>query len=557
LTTAGHTFKTRSDTETILHAYEEYGDDCVQQLRGMFGFAVWDRAKRRLLLARDRLGVKPVYYYRNSHFLAFASEIKSLLEIRSVPREVDPESLDMYLSLRYVPGPRTMFKNIFRLQPGHILVADDSGVRTTKYWDIDYPDPEPRSPEYLLGRFRELLEESVRMRLISEVPLGVFLSGGLDSSAILATMSKIAGGDRVKTFSVGYEAVGAEEETANEFPYARLAANAFACEHHEYRLDATNFAEFVPDLVRYLDEPLADPSCIPLYFISKLAREHITVVLSGEGADEILAGYGIYGRMLALDRIYKGAGPLGRLAPWLARLTPSEKLGHYVRMCGQPLENRYRGVSRGFSAEGKRRLVGADRVKQSGERLQEIFGGYFKAVQKASPLDQMLYVDAKVWLPDDLLIKADKMTMANGLELRVPFLDHKMVEFAATLPNASKIHGRGGKTLLRSAMRGVLPDAIIDRPKKGFPIPIGSWLRTSLRQFTRDHLLASDSACGRYVDCGETARLVEEHEQGRADRSQEIWTLLVFEFWHRHFIESYSRPADALTHRALFEAQPS
>ena len=552
LKTAGHTFRPRSDTETILHAYEEYGDDCVQQLRGMFGFAIWDGAKQRLLLARDRLGVKPVYYYRDRHFLAFASEIKSLLEIRSIPREVDPDAFDMYLSLRYVPGPRTMFKNIFRLQPGHVLVADDSGIRITKYWDIDYPDPEPHSPEFLLERFRELLDESVRMRLLSEVPLGVFLSGGLDSSAILATMSKYAGDSRVKTFSVGYQASRAEETASNEFEYARLAADAFASEHHEYRLDATHFAEFVPDLVSYLDEPLADPSCIPLYFISKLAREHITVVLSGEGADEILAGYGIYSKMLALDRIYAGAGPLSRLAPWIANLAPSEKLRHYVRMCGQALETRYRGVSRGFTEEGKLRLVGADRMKQSERQFRDVFGGYFKAVENASPLDRMLYVDAKVWLPDDLLIKADKMTMANGLELRVPFLDHKMVEFAATLPNASKIHGKGGKTLLRSAMRGVLPDAIIDRPKKGFPIPIGSWLRTSLRQFTRDHLLARDSACSRYVDRDETARLVEEHEQGRADRSQEIWTLLVFEFWHRHFIEDH--PAAPGRH-ALMETQ--
>ena len=555
LTSAGHTYKTRSDTETILHAYEEYGDDCVQQFRGMFGFAIWDQRKRRLLLARDRLGVKPIYYYRNGRFLAFASEIKSLLEIPSIPREVDPEALDLYLSLRYVPGPRTMFKNIFRLQPGHILVADGGGVRTTKYWDIDYPDQEPRSPEYLLERFRELLEESVRLRLLAEVPLGVFLSGGLDSSAILATMSGVAGGERVKTFSVGYQASGAEEESANEFEYARLAAGAFASDHHEYRLNATDFAEFVPDLVRYLDEPLADPSCIPLYFISKLARQHITVVLSGEGADEILAGYGIYGRMLALDRIYAGSGPFGRLAPWIARLTPSEKLRHYVRMCGQPLETRYQGVTRGFSAEGKLRLVGGNRVKQSDGRLREIFGGYFKTVEKASPLDRMLYVDAKVWLPDDLLIKADKMTMANGIELRVPFLDHKLVEFAATLPYASKVHGKGGKTLLRTAMRGVLPDAIIDRPKKGFPSPIGSWLRTSLRQFTRDYLLSRDSACSRYVDREETARLVREHEQRGADRSQEIWTLLVFEFWHRQFIENHPGLAAAPSDQPLFEEQ--
>ena len=555
LTSAGHTYKTRSDTETILHAYEEYGDDCVQQFRGMFGFAIWDQRKRRLLLARDRLGVKPIYYYRNGRFLAFASEIKALLEIPSIPREVDPEALDLYLSLRYVPGPRTMFKNIFRLQPGHVLVADGGGVRTTKYWDIDYPDQERRSPEYLLERFRELLDESVRLRLLAEVPLGVFLSGGLDSSAILATMSGVAGGERVKTFSVGYQASGAEEESANEFEYARLAAGAFASDHHEYRLNATDFAEFVPEMVRYLDEPLADPSCIPLYFISKLASQHITVVLSGEGADEILAGYGIYGRMLALDRIYRGSGPFSRLAPWIARLTPSEKLGHYVSMCGQPLETRYRGVTRGFSAEGKLRLVGGNRMKQSDGRLQEIFGGYFKTVEKASPLDQMLYVDAKVWLPDDLLVKADKMTMANGIELRVPFLDHKLVEFAATLPYASKVQGKGGKTLLRAAMRGVLPDAIIDRPKKGFPSPIGSWLRTSLRQFTRDYLLARNSASSQYVDREETARLVREHEQGGADRSQEIWTLLVFEFWHRHFIENRPGLAAAPSGQPFFEEQ--
>src|SRR5579864_2951521 len=555
LATAGHTFKTRSDTETILHAYEEYGEDCVHHLRGMFVFAIWDRRKRRLLLARDRLGVKPVYYYRSNRFFAFASEIKALLEIPSVPREVDAESLDLYLSLRYVPGPRTMFKNIFRLQPGHVLVMDDTGVRINKYWDINYSDPGPQSPQYFLERFQELLEESVRMRLIAEVPLGVFLSGGLDSSAILALMSKVAGGDRVKTFSVGYEASGAKDEEANEFEYARLATKAFAAEHHEYRLSPKEFEDFVPSLVWHLDEPMADPSSIPLYFISKLAREHITVVLSGEGADEILAGYGIYRRMLALDRIHRRLPAADLLAPWLARLAPSEVLRHYVRMSGQPLEARYRGVCRGFGAESKQQLVGEDRMKRSEQNLREVFGSYFKAVEKASPLNRMLYVDSKVWLPDDLLIKADKMTMANGLELRVPFLDHKLVEFAATLPNASKVHGKGGKTLLRSAMRGVLPDRIIDRPKKGFPIPIESWLRTSLRQFTRDHLLARDSACSRYVDRNETARLIREHEQGSADRSQEIWTLLVFEFWHRNFIDSHPRPADVQMHWPLVEAQ--
>jgi asparagine synthase (glutamine-hydrolysing) len=545
--TAGHTFQTRSDTETILHAYEEYGDDCVHHLRGMFAFAIWDRAKRRLLLARDRLGVKPVYYYRDHRFFAFASEIKALLEIPSVPREVDPEALDLYLSLRYVPGPRTMFKNIFGLQPGHVLVMDETGVRTRKYWDINYTDAEPQSPEHLTERFGELLEESVRMRLIAEVPLGVFLSGGLDSSAILALMSKVAGGDRVKTFSVGYEASGAKEEEANEFEYARLATNVFSAEHHEYRLSPKEFEDFVPDLVWHLDEPLADPSSIPLYFISKLAREHITVVLSGEGADEILAGYGIYRRMLALDRIHRRVPAAGLLAPWLARLAPSEALRHYARMSGQPLEASYRGVCRGFGAESKRQLVGEDRMKHSERQLGELFGSYFQAVENASPLNRMLYVDSKVWLPDDLLMKADKMTMATGLELRVPFLDHKLVEFAATLRDDCKLGGKGGKTLLRRSMRGILPEAIIDRPKKGFPIPIASWLRGPLRQFARENLLARHAACGRYLDTGAVTRIVDEHEQDRADRSQEIWALLVFEFWHRQFIDTIpGRPAPIL-----------
>src|SRR5713226_2434745 len=302
---AGHVFQTRSDTEAILHAYEEYGEDCVEPLRGMFAFAVWDRRNRRLLLARDRLGVKPLYYYTGRDFLAFASEIKALLEIPSVPREVDPEALDLYLSLRYVPGPRTMFKNIFRLQPGHTLVVDERGVRTKKYWDLQYAEPEPRPENYVVGRFLDLLDESVRLRMIAEVPLGVFLSGGLDSSAVLARMSNLADGSAVKTFSVGYEARNGQEREANEFEYARLAAKTFSADHHEYRLGAADFGDFVPELVWYLDEPMADSSSIPLYFISKLAREHITVVLSGEGADEILGGYNIYRRMLALDRLHR------------------------------------------------------------------------------------------------------------------------------------------------------------------------------------------------------------------------------------------------------------
>lgn len=535
---AGHTLATKSDTETILHAYEEFGDDCVQHLRGMFAFAIWDRKRRRLLMARDRLGIKPLYYYRNGRFLAFASEIKALLEVAGVPREVDGEAFDQFLSLRYVAGPQTMFKGIFRLQPGHTLVADESGVHIQKYWDIDYSSQTSDSPLQIAASFEEILEESVRLRLISEVPLGLFLSGGLDSSAILATMNKVAPGQTVKTFSVGYQASCPQEEEDCELKYARLASSELGSDHHEFRLSAQDFADFIPDLVWHLDEPLADPSCIPLYFVSKLAREHIKVVLSGEGADEILAGYGIYPKMLTVDRIHRNFPALGRMAGQFARFTGPERLRRYLRMAGQPLQESYQGVCRGFDAETRRRLIGEDRMQHSEAKVNELFEGHFEAARKATPLNQMLYVDTKVWLPDDLLIKADKMTMANGLELRVPFLDHKLVEFSAALPDSSKLGKRGGKSLLREAMEGVLPQAILHRPKKGFPVPIASWLRGPLRQFTRDHLLSSGSACNSWLERTEVKKIVEEHERGLTDRSQEIWAMLVFQFWHSHFIEN-------------------
>ncbi len=545
LVARGHTFKTRSDTEVILHSYEEHGDECVTSLRGMFAFAVWDRRKKRLLLARDRLGIKPLYIYQGRDFFAVASEIKALLDHPDVPREVDQEALDLYLALRYVPGPRTLFKRIFKLQPGHTLMLDSSGVKVRKYWDIEYPQPEPRPFESYLQRFEQLFEESVRLRLIAEVPLGVFLSGGLDSSSILAAMSRLSGAERVKSFSVGYEASGRQEDEANEFAYARLAASAFNAEHHEFRLSARDFGDFVPELVWYLDEPLADPTCIPLYFISRLARNHVTVILSGEGADEILAGYNIYRRMLALESIYSRLRPLvSSVAPWLAARAPGESVRHYLRLAGLPLQSRYRGITRGFRPELKKQLLQRNGAGKGEEKFDGVFAGYFDAVPHASPLEQMLYVDIKTWLPDDLLLKADKMTMANAQELRVPFLDHKLVEFAATLPAELKIQRGYGKALLRRAMQRILPEAIIQRGKKGFPVPTDPWLRFKLKDFAREALLGRDSACRDYLDRSTLERVVEEHEAGRISRHQEIWTLLIFEFWHRVFITARGKAVE-------------
>ena len=539
----GHVFRTRSDTETILHGYEQYGDDCVERLRGMFAFAIWDLGKKRLLLARDRLGIKPMYYCWTGRCLAFASEIKSLLQVPQVPRAVDPEALDLYLSLRYVPGPRTFFSSIHKLQPGHVLILEKGEIRIRQYWDIQYEDGPAARPQEYAEQLEQLLNESVRLRLISEVPLGVFLSGGLDSSSILAVMTRIAGkgSERIKTFSVGYEAGNAEEEKANEFEYARQAAKAFNADHHEFELKAAEFGEFLPDLVWYLDEPMADPTCIPLFYISRVAREYVTVVLSGEGADEILAGYNIYNRMLALEQVHTVLGKLGSaLLPALSQLVPGEAVRNYVHLAAQPLNQRYTGVSRAFREEVKQQLLGTNRGKNSDEKLAAVFSPYYEAVKGTSPLNRMLYVDAKTWLVDDLLLKADRMTMANGMELRVPFLDHHVVEFAARLPLEFKLAHGTGKQLLRKIMQPKLPASILQRTKKGFPVPTQSWLRGPLRGMVRDALLRSNSACRRFLSLPTIERLVRENESGAVDRHQEIWTLLVFEYWHSLFIESRS-----------------
>ncbi|HEY2384655.1 MAG TPA: asparagine synthase (glutamine-hydrolyzing) [Terriglobia bacterium] len=536
LISRGHRFKTRSDTETIVHAYEEYGDTCMRDFRGMFAFALWDRRRKRLLLVRDRLGIKPVYYYCGKGFVAFASEIKSLLQHPEVPREVDRQAIDLYLSLRYVPGPRTMFKNIFKLQPGHWLTADESGVRTGKYWDLDYESRRAIDVE----EFQHLLEESVRLRLISEVPLGVFLSGGLDSTAMLALMTKINKGERVKTFSVGYEAGGnpdSEIEEANEFTFARQAAAHFGAEHHEFRMTSRDFRNAIPMMVSHLDEPMADPTCIPLYFISKLARNYITVVLSGEGADETMAGYTFYRKILKLEKLRRSAGPLAAAFPALASLPVGDRVRAYLRRAGTPLESHYRGMVKGLSLEARLALTGEDRVRKCDAHLDEIFGGYFGHVRGASALNRMLYVDTKVWLPEDLLLKADKMTMATAVELRVPFLDHKLVEYLAASPDNAKVQGNQGKWILRQAMGNVVPPSILHRTKKGFPMPAAAWFRTDMREFVRDTLMARDSACRDYFDRQAIEQIVVRQEEGRLSGFQEIWSLIVFEHWHKYFIE--------------------
>jgi asparagine synthase (glutamine-hydrolysing) len=550
----GHRFATRSDTETIVHSYEEYGVESVADFRGMFAFAIWDRRRKRLLLVRDRLGIKPVYYYAGKNAFVFASEIKSLLMHPGVPREVNHQALDLYLALRYVPGPQTMFKNIFKLQPGHWMTVDENGMTIRKYWDLPFVRQADNSQSALrttasreteqgiVEDFRCLLEESVRLRLISEVPLGVFLSGGLDSSSMLALMSKITGGERIKTFSVGYEASGpaeAEIEAANEFSFAREAAAHFGADHHEFQMTARDFRNAIPTMVWHLDEPMADPTCIPLYFISKLARNYITVVLSGEGADETMAGYTLYRKILALDKMRSSVGPLAPVFSALSSLPLGDRMRGYLRRAGAKIEDHYRGVVKGIPLETRIALTGVDRVRNSNKHLDEIFEAYFSVAGEVSPLNKMLHVDSKVWLPEDLLLKADKMTMATAVELRVPFLDHKLVEYTAALPDDMKVRDFQGKWILRRVMRTELPPSILHRTKKGFPMPAHAWFRFELRDFVRDTLLASDSACRRFFSAQGIEEIVNLQEKGRFSGFQEVWSLVVFEFWHKQFIEKF------------------
>ena len=584
LISRGHQFKTRSDTETIVHAYEEYGFECMKDFRGMFAFAIWDRKRKRLFLVRDRVGVKPVYYYAGKDFFVFASEIKSLLQHPKVPREVDLQALDMYLALRYVPGPHTIFKDILKLQPGHWLTVDESGVRIGEYWDLRFSplplgeaggpaarrvrvsgfgessieaapyracasrDPHPalsRRERDFINEFTERFEESVKLRMIAEVPLGVFLSGGLDSSSMLAMMSKITGGERVKTFSVGYEMEGAgaaEAEESNELSYAREAAAHFGAEHHEFCLTARDFRNAIPTMVHHLDEPMADPSCIPLYFISKLARNYITVVLSGEGADESMGGYALYRKIALLEQTRKLVGPFASIFPALASLPFSDRMRSYLRRAGTKLEEHYHGVVKGLSLETRLALTGPERARRSENQLNEIFASYFKNVEGASPLNQMLYADTKVWLPENLLTKGDKMTMATAIELRVPFLDHKLLEYLAVLPDSLKVRGNQGKWILRQAMGKVVPPSILHRAKKGFPVPVLSWLRHDMRDLVRDSLLSRDSACRKFFEPQAIEEIVGLHERGKLSGYQEVWSLLIFESWHKQFIGNVTLP---------------
>ena len=538
----GHRYRTKSDTETIVHAYEQWGDDCVERFRGMFAFAIWDAPKRRLLLVRDRLGIKPLYWTMAGDTLLFGSEIKALLASGMVEAVANHAVLPEVLSTRYTSGEETLFRGINKLLPGHRLVFEGGAVGIQQYWDLPTRTDSPESPAASpVERFKELLEESVRLRLMADVPLGMFLSGGIDSSAIAAIMARMI--DRpLQTFSVAFK-----DRAFNELEYAREVARSIGAVSHEIVIDDQDFFGALPKLVWHEDEPIAHPSSVPLYFVSALARQHVTVVLTGEGSDELLAGYGKYPRVAwnwRAGTVYERMLPAAvreSIARGIVPMLP-RKLERYARrsfltMHRSPEAMFFDNFASIRLADQQRLLAPAYRAAASRTGAYASSLGYFNAPNGNSTLlDRLLYADIKTYLVE-LLMKQDQMSMATSIESRVPFLDHKLVEFAATLPDAWKLSGFTTKRILRESMKGLLPASILNRPKMGFPVPFAGWTRGAWNGVARDVRLDRRSRERGLIDPVAVESLVRDHAAGRTEGGDRIWSLMNLELWHRTFID--------------------
>ena len=541
----GHRFKTDGDGETIVHLYEEYGSGAVEHLRGMFALALWDAKRGRLLLARDRFGQKPLYFYQDRRLFAFASEIKALLAHPDVPvvsrfAADDGRALEEYLSFGYVPAPFTAFRGIWMLEPALLKQVDVSADEgEPHFWDAYYywdlprlaaPDPAAKAETYI-GELREQLAEAVKLRLVSDVPLGAFLSGGLDSSLIAALMRQHSNA-AVKTFSIGFEG----DDSFDETPYAVQVARHLGTEHTAFRVKA-DALELLPELVWHHDQPFADSSAIPTYLVSKLTREQVTVALTGDGGDELFAGYERFYAAELMRRLGFVPAPLLRGAAGLLRLLP-EGTGYYdpvkrarrfAQAASQPLEAAYFDLVRVFDAE----LLA--RISPGAAAHRTSIDGYLNADQPHE-IAGLVEANMRSYLPDDLLIKADRCSMQASLEARAPFLDHQLAEFAATIPFNLKLKGSRTKHILKEAARGLLPDEIIERKKHGFGVPLGAWLRRDIAP-VRDILLSRRARERGLLQMSVVERLISEHETGRRDHNRQLWALLTLEEWHRQFVD--------------------
>ena len=539
----GHTFRTRSDTEVLVHGYEEWGERLPERLRGMFAFAIWDRRRERLLLVRDRLGIKPLHYSTlGGKGIAFGSEVKAVVEHPDVSREWRRDAVDAYLALQYVPTPMTIFSDVQKLPPAHVLVADRGGVRMERYWSVTFPgDGETWREDEYLGRLEALLHEAVRLRLISDVPLGAFLSGGIDSSAVVAAMVATSNAP-VLTTSVGFH-----EQAYNEVEHAREVAAHLGCEHYT-RTVTPDIVDLLPRLAWHLDEPFSDASAVPTYFVSAVARERVTVALSGDGGDELWAGYARHRVERAESQARRWLGETGAYAASrMARLLPlSVKGARSLRALGLPADEAcaqkhvYGLFERGLR-DSLYTADFADSVRQHDPLAR--FRSIWASCPSPDPVDRALLVDVQTYLLDDILTKVDRMSMAVSLEARVPLLDHHLVEFAASVPMGLKIHGGRGKHLLRRFLEGRVPKQIIDRPKQGFAAPTGEWLRGPLAPMAADLLLGPRFRSRGIFSAPAVTRLWQEHQSRRRDHRHRLWSLLMLELWFRQFVDGQAQVA--------------
>ena len=534
----GHTFRSRTDTEVIVHAYEEYGPACVEKFNGMFAFAIWDQNQRELFLARDRLGIKPLYYYWDGAKLVFASEIKAILQVPEVKREVNPQAVYHYVGYEFVPAPDTMFRHIHKLPPGHYLKLKNGQLTVQRYWDMTFQS-EHLTPRDYAERMRELLTEAVRKRLISDVPLGVFLSGGLDSSTLVALMSH-CGVEPIKTFSLGYE-----DDTFSELDYARVVAKQFQTEHRELIIDPLT-PELIEKAVWQLDEPMTDLSSVPFYLICQRAREHVTVCLSGEGGDESLVGYDRF-------KASKAHATYGLLPDWIRRgiVAPLVRA-----LPDQPQKKGAINILKRFIEGGLLPEEGGHMRWQyfgTPEHETGMFTPAFRTQMTMDPfapirahlanchstqrLDREIYIDTKFMMPDSVLMKVDKMSMSHALEVRVPFLDHEFVEFCASIPGDLKLKGYTTKAIFREAMQGILPDRIRGRGKQGYSIPIKNWLRHDLNDYMTD-VLSSSPLMKESFNFDYIQGLMQEHHAYKANHNHILWALINLAVWHRQFVEA-------------------
>ena len=547
LSQRGHRLTTAGDTEVIVHLYEEYGADCVRRLHGMFAFALWDGARRQLVLGRDRIGKKPLVYALRDGELSFASEMGALLQDSDVPREIDHESVDAYLAYGYVPAPRTILRAVRKLPPGHTLVMRDGRIRIERYWRLDYAAKlKVSDPRELHGPIREAIRVATRRRMISDVPLGAFLSGGIDSSAVVAAMAEAASGP-VKTFSIGFE-----NAAYDELPHARRVAQLFGTDHHEF-IVAPQAIELVPRLVRHYGEPFADSSAIPSFQLAELARRHVTVALNGDGGDESFGGYTRYvanrlaGRLDAVPvqarragaaAVLRAIGEAGQGAVSGRETSIANKLRRLA--AGLPLEpaQRYARYVSIFDRTHKRDLYSPEFAAQvAGFEAAEEIDAAWEAASGSHVIDRMLEVDATTYLPGDLIAKIDIATMAYALEARSPLLDHELMAFAARIPAELKVNGRQKKWILREALRGWLPDDVLDRPKQGFSVPVGDWFRGDLRAHVREVLLDPGALDRGYFQPDAVRAIVDRQASGFDSDSKRVWALFMLEQWHRAFAD--------------------